>query len=421
MILSQFNYKVMPVVVQKLWVLYFLDFIYSGLLRGFLPNQVSNIIFFARFMIIALLVFFFLKSGTLLDPFARFFVLVSCLLLGFQLILFINMQLNFQTFIYGIYLYVVPFLGIAIAKGMDVSLILNRYFSIMKIAIPLNLLVSLLQTVFHFEALYSAGFGTGLYSSGGVQRSTGTFSSSVGLSLFTTTTCILLMAIHVLKIARVPQYLWISICFLILISGSRTTFLNFGFLVFGILIVKNTRNRLHKSSRLRRFFILVSFLFATSLPFLLSVYIAGLNRLKDANAINPPLSRLLQQLSLAGYQVDLFGTGLGTRALGAVNNSDRRILYANWVEFDNARILVEAGLIFFLLIWLAKLSLLIHISNQKGRLTIDERIVINIALLGLVPYLLFAQIFGQGTLSSGVFLIVYILLAVPYRESNTLA
>ena len=121
---------------------------------------------------------------------------------------------------------------------------------------------------------------------------------------------------------------------------------------------------------------------------------------------------------LDGYEVNLFGTGLGTRALGAVNDLDRRILYANWVEFDNARILVEAGLLFLLLIWLAKFLFIVHVSIQKRKMANKERIIVNISLLGLIPYLLFAQIFGQGTMASGVFLIVYILLAFPIRQST---
>ena len=418
MSIQKIHYKKMPYLVQKLWVLYFLDFIYSGLIRGFLPLPMSNVFYFLRLVIIVLIVLIFLSTGTSLDPFARFFVLLSLLFFGFQVILMVNNQLNFQTFVYGIYLYVVPFLGVAVAKSMDVNRNLSQYFRILKVALPLNLLVSVLQTVFNIEALYSAGFGAGLYASEGVQRATGTFSSSVGLSLFTTMTYIFLLSIHILKINRVPTYMWITLCFLILVSGSRTTFLNFGFLLFGVLAAKNARGLFFKSRNLKRVAISILFLFIVSLPLFGGVYRAGVIRFQSGNSINPPLVRLYQQLSLDGYEVNLFGTGLGTRALGAVNDLDRRILYANWVEFDNARILVEAGLLFLLLIWLAKFLFIVHVSIQKRKMANKERIIVNISLLGLIPYLLFAQIFGQGTMASGVFLIVYILLAFPIRQST---
>lgn len=418
MSIQKIHYKEMPNLLQKLWVIYFLDFIYSGLIRGFLPSPMSNIFYFLRLAIIVLIVLIFLSTGTSLDPFARFFVLLSFLLFGFQLILIVNNQLNFQTFVYGIYLYVVPFLGVAVAKSMDVNRNLSRYFRILKLALPLNLLVSVLQTVFNVEALYSAGFGVGLYASDGVQRATGTFSSSVGLSLFTTMTYILLLGIHILKIDRVPTYMWITLCFLILVSGSRTTYLNFGLLLLGVLAAKNTRGLFFKSRNFTRVTIFASVLFIVSLPLFGGVYRAGVNRFQSGNSINPPLARLYQQLSLDGYEVNLFGTGLGTRALGSVNNLDRRILYANWVEFDNARILVEAGLLFLLLIWLAKFLFIINVLIQKRKMGSKERIFVNIGLLGLIPYLLFSQMFGQGTISSGAFLIIYILLAFPFRPSN---
>ena len=132
MSIQKIHYKEMPDIVQKLWVLYFLDFIYSGLIRGFLSSQMSNVFYFFRFIIIVLIVLIFLNTRTSLDLFARIFVVLSLLLFGFQVILIINNQLNFQTFVYGIYLYVVPFLGVAVAKSMDVTRNLGRYFTILK-------------------------------------------------------------------------------------------------------------------------------------------------------------------------------------------------------------------------------------------------------------------------------------------------
>jgi hypothetical protein len=407
-----------PVAVQMLWVVYFLDFIYSGVLRGFLPTLVSNGLYFMRAVVVVLLLIIFLQSGKLLSTFSRFFVFLSFLLTGFQLILFINNQVSLLSFIYGIYLYVVPLLGIVIAEGMDVKHILSQYYSILRIALPLNFLVSILQTVFKFAPLYSAGFGAGLYSSGGIQRATGTFSSSVGLSLFISLAFILLISVHLLKIRIVPLYIWLLVFFLVLISGSRTTFLNFGLLMLGTFMLRNLRKNFYTNKLFSRIFWVLFFLVSVTFPFLINVYSAGINRFKNGNEINPPLQRLLQQISLDGYQADFFGEGLGTRALGSIIDPDQRILFANWIEFDNARILVEAGVFFFVLIWIAKILYVFRLVTERNRLPLNERTVINIGLIGLCPYLFFAQIFGQGTLSSGVFLLMYVLLSLTSQGSS---
>ena len=56
-----------PVAVQMLWVNYFLDFIYSGLLRSFLPTLVFNSLYFMRAVEAVLLLAIFLQSGKLLS------------------------------------------------------------------------------------------------------------------------------------------------------------------------------------------------------------------------------------------------------------------------------------------------------------------------------------------------------------------
>ena len=59
MSIQKIHYKEMPNLVQKHWVLYFLDFIYSGLIRGFLPSPMSNVFYFLRLESIVLIVFIF--------------------------------------------------------------------------------------------------------------------------------------------------------------------------------------------------------------------------------------------------------------------------------------------------------------------------------------------------------------------------
>lgn len=406
------NLKKLSATARILWVVYFLDFIFSGIVRGLLPGIISNVLYFARGVVVVILFLLFLNSGKVLNSFSRFFVFLAFLLFGFQLVLLINSELNLINFFYGLYLYVIPLIGVAMSETIDLRLILLNYFLILRIALPINFLVCVLQTVFNFAPLYSAGFGTGLYSSNGIQRATGTFSSSVGFSLFLSLSLIILIGLQLLDLKVVPIHMWLIILFLVLVSGSRTTIFNVGYLLVLTYFMKGIKLHVYSKRIFSRVFWGLLLLFSVTFPLVSSVYYAGLYRFTSANEIDPPISRLLFQLSLENHEFRLFGEGLGTRALGSVNNSDRRILFAEWIEFDNARILVEAGVIFLVLIWFAKILFVFNVINARTKLSRGERTFLNVGLVGLMPYLLFAQIFGQATLSGGVFLLMYLLLSL---------
>ena len=94
------NFINLPANARILWAVYFVDFIFSGIVRGFLPGVFSNVLYFVRGVVVVILVLLFLNSGRLLNSFSRFFVFLAFLLSGFQLVLLINSELNLINFFY---------------------------------------------------------------------------------------------------------------------------------------------------------------------------------------------------------------------------------------------------------------------------------------------------------------------------------
>lgn len=398
--------------INVLWKLYFLDFIYSGIIRGFLPTLLGNIFYFARAIIVMAIFIFLFKNAKSFMKNGSTFLFICFLLTGYQSILLLFGEIDFKTFFYGLYLYVIPLVGLISTGALDTGQIIKAFRKILLISIPINLLVVLLQTVFKFTILYSAGFGAGLYSTEGVQRATGTFSSPAGFAIYMSVCLALMLSLEALNRKSIPQAHWIALLVMLGLSGSRTIVFNFAFVLL-FLVIFGTRAK-EVSSKLGRLFLLAvsSVGIVVLLPGTRNVLNAGINRFTEANRVDPPLTRIINQLWVKDWDWNPVGSGLGSRSLGSVVNVDIRVTISKWIEFDNARILAEAGSILFIAMLLVKILIILRgIQNRKivGKRYRGIHLTL---LLSCLPWIIFGQIFGQASIASGTFLIAYLLLGV---------
>lgn len=405
--------------IELLYKLYALDFIYSGIIRGFLPTYLGNIVYFARAIIVLLLFFSVVTKAksVLRENFA--YPLICVLFTGYQFIFLLFGEIDLKTFIYGLYLYVIPIVGLICSGALITSQTLKALQNILFVSVPVNLLVALLQTVFKYTKLYSAGFGVGLYSAQGIQRATGTFSSAAGFAIYMSVCLSLMISLEIMRRGSVPKFQWVALLVMLALSGSRTVYINYAFVLALIVVFgKSVRELKRKVGQL--FLLAIPSAGAVMLmPGTRSVLISGIHRFVEANEVDPPFQRIINQFWVKEWNWNPLGSGLGTRSLGSVLNVDMRITFSNWIEFDNARILAEAGWILFLALMLVKIMILAREIRVRKTLKGTYKGIHLVLLSSCLPWLIFGQIFGQASIASGTFLIIYLLRgASNFQDSD---
>lgn len=394
------------------WKLYFLDFIYSGIIRGFVPILSGNILYFARAIIVLTIFIFLLKNAKSFMKGGGVFSFTCFLLISYQSTLLLFDEIDIKTFFYGLYLYVIPLIGLICSSAVNTGQVIKAFRKILLISILINLCVALLQTVFKVTELYSAGFGVGLYSTGGVQRATGTFSSAAGFAIYMSVCFALMLSLDSMNPGSIPQFHWIALLVMLGLSGSRTTVLNFAF-VFLFLVLLGARAKELKSKVVRLLLLAIPSIGVVAfIPDSRNVVNAGINRFIEANKVDPPLQRIVNQLWVREWDWNPIGSGLGSRSLGSVINVDIRVTFSKWIEFDNARILSEAGWVLFLMILLVKIMIIVRGIQYRKIQEKRYRSVGLALLLSCLPWVISGQIFGQASVASGTFLMVYLLLGV---------
>jgi hypothetical protein len=393
-----------------IWKLYFFDFVYSGIIRGFIPTSLGNVVYFSRAVIIIVYLVYFLKSKQRVIFSDFYFMVIAFLLVGYQSIFYLVDQIDLVTFSYGIFLYVVPLIGLVCVSAINPLGIIMSLRNVILISIPVNLLVEILQTVFRFENLYSAGFGAGLVSSDGIQRATGTMSSAAGFAIYMSFCLGLLLSLEILSPRGVPKIYWIMLFVMLGLSGSRSTLLNFVFVIAFSFVLGERSVRLR--SKILKLLVLAipTIGLLAVFPISSGVLKAGISRFTGANEIDPPIQRILGQIWVKNMEWNPIGSGLGAHSRGTVLNSDLRVTFANWVEFDNARILAESGFILFLLVISVKIIIIFRgfgIIKTKG--TCNRGVKLSL-FLSCLPWIVSGQIFGQSSIASGTFFLVYLLL-----------
>lgn len=405
-------------VVNICWIALTLHFLFSGLLRGFVFPQFSDYIFFVPLPLILCLFTLEIYSNSKIRFFDFFCILVSLLALCYQAIMFLGGSINFQTAVYGWFLYGLPMLGMAIARQSITRSVVTRIINLFELSLIPNLFFCIMQTIVGNSLFFSAGFGEGLVSSNGVQRATGTFSSPAGYALYLALSAALLLVRRDLDLIYSKRRI-ISLAIVIFqlpISGSRTAILSV-ILVFAVRLVIRLRYGIRESKR--EMTILRSF------AFLFGLYISGWvfsksstvtatsARFISANETDPPLTRILAQVKINMSEIELLsGSGLGSRANGVATQP------LDWVEFDFQRIMLESGFVIGSIFLIFRILLVIRLlkppKHQLHRLDLP-------LISAVVPILLFGQFMGQGTISAGTWLGLYILDFIrfnPYLEAD---
>lgn len=398
------------------WSLLAIHFLSSGILRGLIFPDLSNYIYFAPLPILLTLVVMALRVDSKISYLHFFCFMLSVTLAFYQLILVAVGSINLQTAFYGWFLYGLPLLGLDAAKKSLNLHVIFRIIAIFEFFLVPNLILSLLQTVIRDSRFYSAGFGEGLQSAFGVQRATGTFSSPAGYALYLTLISSLLVIRNIFRKFSLRRDLisYSLLAIQIPMSGSRTAIISVLLVVIAVLVF----NQRIQSSSLSKVSTKTGLNIIVFVVLLVTIFIIFQNaetfkatstRFVDANRLDPPISRLLSQISLnfEGIQF-LYGTGLGSRANATTE------VGVDWIEFDAQRIIVESGLILGSILLLTRLGLALRFSRSFFGRKFAAEIPLTVCI---VPVLLFSQFMGQGSLSAGTWLGIYILEYIRKLES----
>jgi len=388
------------------WLLLALHFLLSGFIRGFLLPQISDYLFFIPLPVIICIFLISLSIDSKIRFFDFFCISLAFLLLLYQVVLVLGGSITVKTAIYGWFLYGLPLLGITAAQKCFNPKMLERITFLFEICLIPNFFFAIMQTVVGNSRYFSAGFGEGLQSAYGVQRATGTFSSPAGYALYLTLTAsFLLMRNGMQKTIGFRKFVGFGLLlFQLPISGSRTAIISVAFVFLAKAIFRKRAKVLQANRGKSQFLVLIASLaiagafwkFSSS-----STVQATSARFVSANEVDPPLTRLLTQLRIdldgVGF---LHGAGLGSRANGAT------VFGVDWVEFDVQRILVEAGLVFGIILLGFRMFLVLRILQNYSKK--DDAFDVPL-IAAVVPILFFGQFMGQGTISGGTWLGLYIL------------
>ena len=396
------------------WSVLVLHFILSGFVRGFVLPQFSNYLFFVPLPAIICAFIVSLSIDSKIRFFDFFCISIALLLLLYQVVLVLGGSINLQTALYGWFLYGLPFLGVIAAQKSFNPKILERITNLFEICLIPNVFFAIMQTIVRNSQYFSAGFGEGLQSVSGVQRATGTFSSPAGYALYLTLTASFLLMRNDMQQISVHRNL-ISfglLLFQIPISGSRTAIMSVS-LVFLAKFVFRKRARISQANKVQsHIWILIASVTVVGAFWKFSsspTVQATSARFVSANEVDPPLRRLLAQLKVDLQDIGfLHGTGLGSRANGTT------VLGVNWVEFDVQRVFIEAGFVIGVILLGFRFFLVLRIlENYRKKNHAFEAPLI----AAVVPILLFGQFMGQGSISTGTWLGLYIL---EYLRPKTL-
>lgn len=391
--------------------------LYSGFVRLYLFPQFAQIIYFLPYAILALITLrlFFQEAIQ-----KSYYFLYLCLLFSsliFQSVHIMFGNIDFKTAIYGLSLYIIP---LALITQMPLSVKCNSNHKceriILNSVIP-NFILVVLQTLNSSPRYLPTLDNTEhLESANGVARAFGTFSSTTGFSYYLTLcTCILI--IDSKNIRTGTRYLyWICIPAMYILSGSRTVIFSaislilISFLFGGARIFRALR--LSMSIRI----ILVT-LFSVILVrlYFWHVFEAFAIRFQTASQQENTIRRITNSIFgfLSQSSNTLWGEGLGSRSIGTYSYS----LSSGWIENDLPRIIVEAGPILGLLIIFARWLFIGWLLFSQAKYTGFQRHSRALLIGAVFPVVLFGQFMGQGSLSLGVWITIFLCLTIPKSAS----
>ena len=328
----------------------------------------------------------------------------------YQIISLFSHKIDTITFIYGLYLYALPVLLVILINRISQIEIFSIAKKLFIFALPFNLVLSFLQTEFGIRFNKVIEIDNPLTTFAGVIRAMGSFSSPAGLAIYLQIVFVILLVESRKNQLKKSKYLRANIVqfsTIVFLSGSRTVIFSCAFIFTFYLIFALIANIDFRMPNLGFLFLLSAGFFTASLisPKVVNAFKI---RFVTANSIDDPLSRFVSILIPKTFKNDLLGEGLGARALGSVYSSNKREIYARWIEYDNARILIEGGLAIFILIVIMKFYIFVKYFIVLKKTVDVEKEILTLFLAVIICNIFTSQIFGQGTISSGFWLCVII-------------
>lgn len=391
-------------VIDNLFILYLLTWIYSGFLRVYFFQDVAQILYFLPYIsFFFLVVISYICVPYLIINKATFGLLLALGLI-FQSMHLIKGAIEAKTFVVGLLFYVFPFAHfnvINILKNFNVQ----RYLKILVYSLLPNLFLAGLQTYTPHSRFSQSVTGVqNATTTGGISRAFGTFSSTTGLALYISlVTAILLSRIVILTEIQFGIFI-VSLIFLYLLSGSRTIY----FSLFGMLLIFFSKYFLKS---LLKFFIVgtVIILFVKIFVSLLSFFQIQtfqmfFQRVVLAHQSEDTRLRVIDSLfEFRSYlNGNIGGDGLGSHSIASIGYSSN----GGWIENELVRNMVELGpilgivFVFFRFMFATYLFVSSYRSKSRFRLLLSAAIA---------PYFLFGIITGQATISIGVWIGVVLL------------
>ena len=405
----------------KIWNYVVFLWVYSGLLRSIFPG-VNVLLYLLPF----LLAFFYLITSTArnksADKTRKLLILYIIFTFGIQVLHYLHQNISLRNVFTGLVLYSLAPSIIFLSMNIKFELLLLNFAKAIKIGIPINLVLVLLQVPGNssfFTRSQISGLEN-LTTDGRALRAIGTFSHSVGFSTFLSVATV--MAIYFCRQkSKASQTFWIfQISLLYLLSGSRTVFIN----LFLILLVQafiylkfsnranrmKFRNILGLSLPLLFTFILVKFKFNWVLD-------AFISRVNTAGEQEDSLARVLNQnFGWIGHIQDSFwGFGLGFYSTGTIGFASNR---STWVEDDLLRIILEAGSILGLIIIASRWILPIWVFFQIRKYANENKSILLLLLAAIFTNLIQGSLTGQGSVAIQVWLIIGICISSIYEHKD---
>ena len=391
--------------------------IYSGFIRLYVFPQISQIIFF-----LPTLIFFFITVRALLPTYLgksfrlSYLIPLYCLTVFQAFHIFSNNITPIIAF-YGLSLYIFPMAIITQLPFAAEGKIFASCTKILEVSLLPNLVLAILQTLSpDSRFVTSIGNTNQLEIANGIVRAYGTFSSTTGFSYYLTLcTCILIIDSKNIRV-RTRYLYWICIPAMYILSGSRTVIFSTMLLILISFLFGGAR-----IFRALRLSMSIRIILATLFSFILvrlyfwNVFEAFIIRFQTASQQENTMTRLINSVFgfLSQSSNSLLGEGLGSRSIGTYSYS----LSSGWIENDLPRIIVEAGPILGLLIILARWLFLGWLLFSQSHYTGVQRQSRALLIGAAFPVLLFGQFMGQGSLSLGVWITIFLCLSIP-KSSN---
>ena len=396
--------------ISRLSFLLLISWIYLGFMRLYLLPGYAKYLFFIP-SVLCLLIGILSLSLRESDTFYRSLIfLYFAIVVVFQTFHVILLNLDIKIAIYGISLYQLPFFILTVTpllanKSYFESLAKILYYSIFP-----NLILCILQTYSPKSSFVRStnDFGQ-LSTTSGFTRAYGTFSSTTGFSLYILIIFSFAIASNSYLFSKFRSLATSLVLIMILISGSRTVVFSvlqviiFGFLIRNVNL--NTKTRI-KSNQIVTLVMTALF----TVIFFGNTLSAFLNRFLEASQQEDTIKRIVNQATGQGSvsRIDIFGSGLASRCVGTFDYN----IFAGWIESEIPRILTESGIILGVLLILLRYFILFKLIIMV-RKKIIEQSKLSIYLVSVItPYLIYGSVFGQGTISVGTLLCIFIILII---------